>query len=229
MSLVIQSRVELRLFASNVMPFERSNNFDIPIWAATWWWSYFSFFGGIQTESSAIPSYFIAIVVPTIHLVCQLLLLPVILVVCIVQYSVSNVHNWPSLHLSISFKFCLLITFSEMEHDIRIRGTIYRHSFCWKTIVTVSNENEERVRAWSGIEICILQWLAFVNSFSVGATKNNSWCLRDIAMTNTWEMRFKFQHRETRKPAQYAMQLDNEIENVLQPRNPKFQIVEHNG
>lgn len=33
---------------------------------------------------------------------------------------------------------------------------------------TVSNENEERVRAWSGIEICILQWLAFVNSFSNG-------------------------------------------------------------
>lgn len=31
MSLVIQSRVELCLFASNAMPFERSNNFDIPI------------------------------------------------------------------------------------------------------------------------------------------------------------------------------------------------------
>lgn len=28
------------------------------------------------------------------------------------------------------------------------------------------NNNTQNEKAWSGIEICILQWLAFVNSFS---------------------------------------------------------------
>lgn len=122
-----------------------------------------------------------------------------------------------------------------MEHGIRFGGTIYRWhthththtAFIGKQYnrIVVENGDEERVRAWSGIEICILQWLAFVNSFSVGATKNNSWCLRDIAMTNTWEMRFKFRYRETRKPAQYTTQLDNEIENIPHSQKPKFKIV----
>lgn len=211
MSLVIQSRVELCLFASKCYAiWTFSNNFDIPIEAATCWWSHFSpFYWGRgeenPTESSGIPPYFIAIIVPAIQLVCQLLLLPVLFCIRMifwathhigyvcsnVQYSASNVHNWPPLHLNISFKFCLLITFSEMEHDIRINGTIFRlhtHSLCGKTI-PYQIENWEWVKAWSGIEICILQWLAFVNSFSMGATKNNSWYLRDIAMTNTWEMR----------------------------------------
>lgn len=38
-----------------------------------------------------------------------------------IQYSVSNIHNWPPLHLYISFKFCLLITFfrNGTRHPIR--------------------------------------------------------------------------------------------------------------